>query len=942
MTVTFDVDSAYRWLIQLYCDSPGLVQVGRLPQWTGRTFTVDRLDQAVQYAGRLDSGQPVGVYWRVTTLSGRPTSGRGGETDSGAIPALWADLDIAGPGHKTDQPLPPDEESARKVIEEAFLPDPSAWIHSGGGLYPIWQLDAPALIDETNIDEIKALSVGWQDVIGAAAQRLGWHYGTGVGDLARVLRLPGSINRKPAMPEPAPCRVIETTTRRYSLANLKDALLDASELLPKPAPAATRIPPASASSTDTISPGDDFERQVDWAQILEPHGWTLSHTTGSERYWCRPGKARRDGHSASTGRANDRDRLYVFSDATEFPQNEPVTKFHAYTLLNHGGDHRAATRELGRLGYGTPLPDRDTPAHAKVTDPPNDDMWAGTNATPERPETAETEVEIAVPALAEVPTYPTDSVPGTLGDLVRAAGGLPAGLVGGAGLAAIASVIAHAELVIEGDWIARPILWIPLIAPRGAGKSPAMDLALQPLRDRDAEAHAEYANRLDDWRSTPPKERGPRPVDPKIFVGDLTLEMLARRLAATDGAATVEADELQMFLSSLGQYKRGPSSDRGRMLSLWTGAPWSYQRVTNDVDLLIPRPVVCIVGGIQPAMQALLGGEEDGLRPRWLPHLASLDLTAQASGTSATRPAAWVRTLDALNCLSRRGRTWRLDETTRRLWQDARRRWKAESAGMESASTSGAATKADVQAARVALTLAEMLDPGKGGAVPRDAMTGAIAIVDYALDGWRSLPEQSSLALSRRTEILDQAVDHLRDWLESHGGKAARSELLKSQVAKVRTSKDLDAVLVRYEETYPGRIEVVKPEGGGRPRTVIHAPMRRNARSRSTVKTGAEGTPGVSSAPKKLPVSPSALPEPPGGTEAQVIALYPADDTMPTGNRRNSTEETPPKEPRQPESLSVGAVCVGCGAEPTGKDGAGDPRCPRCMPLADDIEEWSA
>lgn len=44
-------------------------------------------------------------------------------------------------------------------------------------------------------------------MIKAKAEQLGWHYGSGVGDLARVLRLPGSINRKEG-PE-RPCRVTE-------------------------------------------------------------------------------------------------------------------------------------------------------------------------------------------------------------------------------------------------------------------------------------------------------------------------------------------------------------------------------------------------------------------------------------------------------------------------------------------------------------------------------------------------------------------------------------------------------------------------------------------------------------------------------------------------------------------------------------------------------------
>ena len=106
-----------------------------------------------------------------------------------------------------------------------------------------------------------------------------------------------------------------------------------------------------------VSPGDDFENRTDWSEILEPHGWQLEHRgPGIERHWTRPGKDRRDGASATTGHADDRDRLYVFSTSTMFQAETPYTKFAAYTLLNHGGDYSAAASSLARRGFGDRLP----------------------------------------------------------------------------------------------------------------------------------------------------------------------------------------------------------------------------------------------------------------------------------------------------------------------------------------------------------------------------------------------------------------------------------------------------------------------------------------------------------------------------------------------------------------------------------------------------------
>jgi hypothetical protein len=123
------------------------------------------------------------------------------------------------------------------------------------------------------------------------------------------------------------------------------------EAAPAPAPETPRTSyPAGEPATG--SPGDDYERQTDWADLLLPAGWTLVGTDGEERRWRRPGKGL--GQSATTGYAGDRDRLYVFTSSTEFEQNRPYTKFGAFALLHHGGDHSAAAAALRRGGYGDP------------------------------------------------------------------------------------------------------------------------------------------------------------------------------------------------------------------------------------------------------------------------------------------------------------------------------------------------------------------------------------------------------------------------------------------------------------------------------------------------------------------------------------------------------------------------------------------------------------
>lgn len=140
--------------------------------------------------------------------------------------------------------------------------------------------------------------------------------------------------------------------REGLLGVLHDVLDETPERPAPPVRDGLTSPGTAAPGGAGLSPGDDFEASTDWAEILEPHGWVLESRKGRERNWTRPGKNRREGASATTGFAGDRDRLYVFSTSTAFDAERPYTKFGAFALLNHNGDHSAAAKELVRQGFG--------------------------------------------------------------------------------------------------------------------------------------------------------------------------------------------------------------------------------------------------------------------------------------------------------------------------------------------------------------------------------------------------------------------------------------------------------------------------------------------------------------------------------------------------------------------------------------------------------------
>ncbi len=148
-----------------------------------------------------------------------------------------------------------------------------------------------------------------------------------------------------------------TWPQRMALHAAITAALDETPVVPEPTPMPAR-------STVTLSdrqaqglalrPGDDFNLKRDWDEPwFTNQGWTISHRSGSETFWVRPGKDSKDGHSASTGYRGDNDCLYVWSTSAGLPTETPLSKFMVYAIYNHNGDLSLAAKGLRQQGYGS-------------------------------------------------------------------------------------------------------------------------------------------------------------------------------------------------------------------------------------------------------------------------------------------------------------------------------------------------------------------------------------------------------------------------------------------------------------------------------------------------------------------------------------------------------------------------------------------------------------
>ena len=278
------------------------------------------------------------------------------------------------------------------------------------------------------------------------------------------------------------------------------------------------LPARRAGSQVGGRPGDDFNERADWlADILGPHGWELHHETGGILYVTRPGKSRRDGHSATIGHSKDGvERLYVFSaDAAPFEIETPYSKFAAWALLNHGGDHRVAARELSRSGYGRQQPARlSSPAapagggkvRQRLEPPemgphPADRPQRTRAAAAQAQEEDQAEPEPSEP-LPEIPQFPVTRLVGPLRAFVDwgTKDGLHPECTAAAGLAALVTLTGPARLRLSDAKTIKAILWTALVGVASSGKSPAYEHAFSLIRAAYIKQREEYAAKEAQWR----------------------------------------------------------------------------------------------------------------------------------------------------------------------------------------------------------------------------------------------------------------------------------------------------------------------------------------------------------------------------------------------------------------------------------------------------------
>jgi Protein of unknown function (DUF3987)/RepB DNA-primase from phage plasmid/Primase C terminal 1 (PriCT-1) len=241
--------------------------------------------------------------------------------------------------------------------------------------------------------------------------------------------------------------------------------------------------------------------------------------------------------------------------------------------------------------------------------------------------------------LADLPDpeeFPISALPITLRQFVREAAasvGCPIDYIGLSTLAAVSAAIGDTRrIVIKRDWTEGPAIFAMIVGGAASKKTPAMNLALRPVRERQMALKTEYERQKEEYKAElahyiqalkddPGASEPEKPKLGRIYADDTTVERLADILNENRRGLLIIKDELSGWLGAMNQYKQGGrGADRQFWLSVHTNQPVSVDRKSLEEPVIVARPFVSIIGGIQPEVLPDFGKDRgDGLIDRFIP-----------------------------------------------------------------------------------------------------------------------------------------------------------------------------------------------------------------------------------------------------------------------------------------------------------------------------------
>jgi len=447
--------------------------------------------------------------------------------------------------------------------------------------------------------------------------------------------------------------------------------------------------------------------------------------------------------------------------------------------------------------------------------------------------------------------FPTRSMPKVVSTLIEEAGrsiGCDEAFVALPLLAVLGSAIGTTRRVeLKPGWSALPIVWPVTVAESGSQKSPAADVSLDHVREREDRLQEEYLQELSTyeievedyeksrstWRAAkksdePPPKRPREPIHRRLLVVDATSEALVAALADNGRGLLVATDEFSALLGSMGRYNGTPAADEALYLKAYSGRSHNVSRRTGR-SLHVRQAAVWLTGTIQPGvLRRALSVErrESGLLARLL--LAAPPRRPKKWTTDAidwTTRESFVRLLDGLYGLEHELTAGRPESKIVRLSGDAETLFVKfhDEHNVETIELTGdlaaAWSKLEETAGRLALIVHETR-LAAGEAVAADEIDAESMAAGIELVAWFKHETRRVYALLAESEIeraSRQADDRLTAFVIGQGGRVA----VRDVIAGVRSIRDADAAteaLQRLVDAGRGHWES-KPanDQGGRP-----------------------------------------------------------------------------------------------------------------------------
>jgi hypothetical protein len=220
--VAQSTSEAARFLGDLFSDAPS--GDARIALWTKSSKRTDYLLTASE-AERFERKPDVYVQAALVGTDA-PKAKRPKADHAAGIPGVWADIDVAGgPDDPPGKLLAPDVDAALEIANAILTP--TIVVHSGYGVQAWWLLEEPWIFE--NADErgqAGRMTKGWQRLLRNAALDKGFGLDHTF-DLARLMRLPGTLNDKGPEGTTAPVRILEDDGPRYSMEEVAERAMAA-------------------------------------------------------------------------------------------------------------------------------------------------------------------------------------------------------------------------------------------------------------------------------------------------------------------------------------------------------------------------------------------------------------------------------------------------------------------------------------------------------------------------------------------------------------------------------------------------------------------------------------------------------------------------------------------------------------------------------------------